>query len=138
MKSDSIRPGASIGGREVVSAVNGVACFGVRKSTYSAPARLVKFADGTRAAYELGTQVSVQGWAEPLPAGGVASKFVKTPSQVTAHDRRWRGESDTGQLRTREHDLIAATSMYDTGRVNGQVGSSRNGVGSPRLTGPSF
>jgi hypothetical protein len=137
MRSDSIRPGTLIGGRKVARAINGSATFAVKKSRYCAPARLVTFADGTRAAFELGTVVDAVGWAEPLPAGNVASKSVKTPPVVRASDSRWRGESVHG-MRTREHDLIAGTNMFDAGRVNGSVGAFRDGVGSVRDTGPSF
>lgn len=137
MKAASIRPGAAIGGRRVVRAVNGVASFRVVKSVYSAPARIVTFADGSTAAYELGTNVDVQGYAEPLPAGGVKSTNVKTPAKVKASDGRWAGESVHG-MSTREHDLLAKTNMFDVGRVNGMVGPSRNGVGSVVFTGPSF
>jgi hypothetical protein len=137
MKADSVRAGVVIGGRKVVRAVNGVASFKVVKSQYSAPARLVTFADGSCAAFELGTMVDAVGWVEPLPAGGVTSKAIKTPPKVRASRKEWRGESVHG-MRTGEHDLIARTNMFDAGRVNGTVGASRNGVGSPILTGPSF
>lgn len=137
MKADSVRPGTEIDGRKVVRAVNGVAAFMVARSQYSAPARLVTFADGTRAVFELGTTVQAKGWAEPLPAGGVPSKAIKTPPKVRASRKEWRGE-DVHGMRTGEHDLIAKTNMFDVGRVNGVVGASRNGVGAPSLTGPSF
>lgn len=124
MKAQSIRPGCVIGGRPVVRATNGVAQFTVVKSTFSAPARIVRFADGTSAAYALGTEVAAAGYAEPLPAGGVTSKAVKTPLKVRASDKRWRGESVHG-MSTRAHDLIAATNMFDRGRVNGTHGAAR-------------
>lgn len=137
MKANSIRPGATIGGRTVTRAVNGTATFQVAKSSYLAPARLVTFADGHRASFELGSSVDALGWAEPLPAGGVASGNVKTPDKVKVSDGRWRGESVHG-MRTRDHDLIARTNMFDAGRVNGTVGASRDGAGSVVFTGPSF
>lgn len=137
MKASNIRPGAVIGGRKVMRVANGTATFKIAKSVYLAPARLVTFADGSRASFELGTSVDVQGWAEPLPAGGVASANVKTPSKVKASDGRWRGESVHG-MSTRDHDMIAKTNMFDTGRVMGNIGAARGGVGSPSLTGPSF
>jgi hypothetical protein len=137
MRTESIRQGTMIGHRKVVRAVNGTATFKVAKSQWCAPARLVTFADGTDAAFELGTVVDAVGWAEPLPAGNVASKRVKTPPVIRASDRRWRGESVHG-MRTREHDMIARTNMFDVGRVNGTVGASRDGAGSVRDTGPSF
>lgn len=137
MKADSIRPRVVIGGREVTRAVNGVAVFRVAKSQYSAPARLVTFADNSHAAFELGTEVTAVGWAEPLPAGGVQSKAVKTPPKVRASRKEWRGEQVHG-MRTHEHDILARTNMYDVGRVNGVVGASRDGIGSTRLTGKSF
>jgi hypothetical protein len=137
MKAASIRPGAEIGGRKVVKAVNGMASFRVVKSVYSRPARIVTFADGTKAAFELGTDVDAKGWAEPLPASGVKSTNVKTPAKVKVSDGRWAGESVHG-MSTREHDLLAKTNMFDVGRVNGTVGASRNGVGSVVFTGPSF
>lgn len=137
MRAASIRPGMSIDGRRVVRAINGVGTFRVMRSQWSAAARLVTFADGATVPFELGTDVPVDGWAEPLPAGGVASKNVRTPDKVRASDGRWRGEQVHG-MRTRDHDLIARTNMYDAGRVNGAVGAARDGVGSVRLTGPSF
>lgn len=137
MNAQSIRQHVVIGGRTVERAVNGMATFSVGRSQYAARARLVTFTDGSRAAFELGTDVPASGWAEPLPAGGVASKNVRTPNKVRASDKRWRGESVHG-MRTRDHDRIAGTNMYDTGRVNGSVGASRDGVGSVRLTGKSF
>jgi len=137
MKAASIRRGMVIGGRTVATATDGVGTFTAVKSTWSAPARIVTFADGGRAHFELGTDVDAAGWADPLPAGGVASKHVKTPTKVRAHDGRWRGESVRG-MTVRAHDMIARTNMFDVGRVNGTVGASRNGVGSARDTGPSF
>lgn len=137
MNAQSIRPGHKIGKRTVAKATNGTATFAVARSSYLAPARLVTLDNGKRVAYEFGTDVDVRGWAEPLPAGGVASGTVKTPTKVKASDGRWKGESVHG-MSTRAHDLIAKTNMFDAGRVNGTVGASRNGVGSPRLTGPSF
>jgi hypothetical protein len=137
MKAQSVRVGHKVGKREIVWAVTGTATFAVGKSTYLAAARLVELDNGKRMAFELGTDVNVRGWAEPLPAGGVESKHVKTPSKVKASDGRWPGESVHG-MSTREHDLIARTNMFDAGRVNGTVGASRNGVGSAGLTGPSF
>jgi hypothetical protein len=137
MKAQSIRPGAVIGGRRVTAATNGVGTFTASKSRWSAPARIVRFADGGVAHFELGTDVDVAGWAEPLPAGGVASKAIKTPPKVRASRTEWRGETVHG-MRTAEHDLIARTNMFDFGRVNGTVGAARNGVGSVRDTGPSF
>lgn len=136
MKAQNIRPGASIGNRQVARAVNGSATFRVAKSQYCAPARLVTFADGGRAAFELGTNVDAAGWAEPLPAGGVTSKNVRTPPKVEASSRRWRGESVRG-MRVRDHDLIAKTNMFDQGRVNGVTGT-RPGMGSVVDTGQSF
>ena len=138
MNAQSIRPGTVIGGRTVSRAVNGTATFQVVRSQYTTEARLVTFTDGTTTAFELGTDVRATGWAEPLPAGGVRSKFVKTPTQVRASRKEWRGESVHGELTTREHDLIAKTNMFDRGRVNGRVGATRDGVGSVLLTGPSF
>jgi hypothetical protein len=137
MNASNIRPGVVIGGRKVVKASNGVGRFRVVKSEYSAPARCVVFADGGKATFELGKDVDAAGWAEPFPAGSVPSKAVTTPPKVRASDSRWRGEAVKG-MSTRAHDMIANTNMFDKGRVNGQVGASRNGVGSPRLTGPSF
>lgn len=137
MRAESIRPGVTIAGRKVVRAVNGVGTFKVARSCWSGPARIVTFADGVTVPFELGTEVSADGWAEPLPAGGVASKVVRTPDKVRASSNRWRGEQVHG-MRTRDHDLIAGTNMYDPGRVNGMVGASRDGIGSVRLTGPSF
>jgi hypothetical protein len=138
MKARSIREGHKIGKRRVSRAVNGTATFRIGGSTYNAAARLVTFGNGATVAYELGTDVDVKGWAEPLPAGGVESKNVKTPTKVKASDGRWAGESVHGPLSTREHDLLAKTNMYDFGRVMGKVGASRDGVGSVRDTGPSF
>jgi hypothetical protein len=138
MKADSIRAGHMIGKRTVVKASTGMSSFKVAKSVYSARARIVTLDDGRTVAYELGTDVDVKGWAEPLPAGGVASGNVKTPNKVRASDGRWAGESVHGPLSTREHDLLAKTNMYDVGRVLGKVGASRDGVGSVRDTGPSF
>lgn len=112
MKADNIRKGTMIGEREVSRAVNGMATFRVMRSTYAAPARLVTFADGGTAAFELGTDVAAQGWVEPLPAGGVASKVVKTPAKVRASRKEWRGEQVHG-MTTGEHDLVANTWMYD-------------------------
>jgi hypothetical protein len=137
VKAEAIRPGAMIGGRKVVRAVNGMATFRVVRSEYAAPARLVTFADGGQAAYEIGTQVAAKGWAEPLPAGGVTSRVVRTPDKVRASRKEWRGEQVHG-MSTRDHDLIARTNMFDPGRVNGLVGAARNGVGSVLDTGPSF
>jgi hypothetical protein len=133
MKAQSIREGMKVGKRRVEKARTGVAVFVVGKSQYSASARIVTFADGTTRAYELGTDVAVKGWAEPLPAGGVESKHVKTPSKVRASAGRWRGEQ--ASMHTR---MVAGTNMYDVGRVNGTVGAFRDGVGSVRDTGPSF
>jgi hypothetical protein len=137
MKADSIRAGHKIGKRRVLKAVNGTATFQVGKSVYTAAARLVTFASNRTVAYELGTDVAVKGWAEPLPAGGVASKNVKTPAKVKASDGRWKGESVHG-MTTREHDLLAKTNMFDVGRVMGKVGASRDGMGDVHLTGHSF
>ncbi len=137
MKAQSIREGHKIGKRRVVAATTGTATFRVGGSVYLAPARLVTFLGGRMAAYEIGTDVAVKGWAEPLPAGGVESKNVKTPEKVRASDKRWQGESVHG-MSVREHDLVAGTNMYDVGRVMGGVGAARNGVGSVRDTGPSF
>ncbi len=138
MKAQSLRPGVFIDGRKIVKATNGVGSFRLNKSTWSAPARIVTFADGGHASYELGTDVPATGWAEPLPAGGVESKAIKTPTKVRASDKRWAGESVHGPLTTREHDLIAKTNMFDSGRVMGKVGASRDGAGSVRETGGSF
>jgi hypothetical protein len=137
MKAESIRTGTMISGRKVVRAVTGMATFRVVKSEYAAPARLVTFADGGTAAFEIGTMVAAEGWAEPLPAGGVTSRVVRTPDKVRASRKEWRGEQVHG-MRTRDHDLIARTNMFDPGRVNGTVGAARNGIGSVRDTGPSF
>lgn len=137
MKAQNIREDHKIGKHRVVRAITATATFTVGKSTYLAPARIVTFRNGTTKAYELGTDVDVKGWAEPLPAGGVESKHVKTPSKVKASSGRWRGESVKG-MSTRDHDLIAKTNMFDVGRVLGKVGASRDGVGSVRDTGPSF
>lgn len=137
MKAQSIRAGHKIGKHRVVSATTGTATFRVGGSTYLAAARIVVFGDGTRVAYEVGTDVVVKGWAESLPAGGVKSRHVKTPDQVRASSPRWRGESVHG-MSTRAHDMLANTNMFDVGRVNGTVGASRHGAGSVRDTGPSF
>jgi hypothetical protein len=138
MKARSIRIGTVIDGRTVRRASTGTATFAVKRSTYLAPARIVLFDDGAIEFFELDSEVQVtSGYAEQLPAGGVESKHVKTPSKVRASEGRWRGESVHG-MRTREHDLLAKTNMFDFGRVNGRVGASRDGVGSTKLTGPSF
>jgi len=139
MKARNIRADHKIGKKRVSKATTGTATFYVGKSSYLAAARIVTFRDGSTKAYELESDVpNVKGWAEPLPAGGVESKNVKTPTKVKASDGRWAGESVHGPLSTREHDLLAKTNMYDVGRVNGTVGASRNGVGAVRDTGPSF
>lgn len=139
MNGRSIKPGTVINGKTVARSLgNGVAQFRVVKSVYSAPARLVIFTDGSRGAFELDRPVpgTVSGYAEPLPAGGVKSGHVQGPPKVRAHDGRWRGEQVKG-MRTRDHDLIAKTNMFDTGRVNGRVGTTP-GAGAVALTGPSF
>lgn len=137
MRAQNIRTGHKIGRRTVVKATTGTATFTVARSSFLAPARLVKFDNGATAAYEIGTEVAAVGYAEPVPAGGVASRHVTTPPKIMASARRVRGESVHG-MSTRAHDMIARTNMFDVGRVNGTVGASRNGVGSTVLTGPSF
>jgi hypothetical protein len=138
MMARHIREDHKIGKHRVSKAVTGTATFYVGKSSYVAAARIVTFRNGSTKAYELESDVpNVKGWAEPLPAGNVASGNVKTPSKVRVSDGRWAGESVKG-MSTREHDLLAKTNMYDVGRVLGTVGASRNGVGAVRDTGPSF
>lgn len=137
MKARSIREGHKIGKHRVSKATTGTATFTVGKSTYHAPARIVTFRNGVTKAYPLDSEIDVKGWAEPLPAGGVESKHVKTPNKVKASSGRWQGESVHG-MSTRQHDLLAKTNMYDVGRVNGSVGASRDGMGSVLDTGPSF
>lgn len=135
MTADAIREGVKIGTSRVVRAVNGTSTFPGRGLR---PARLVTFANGKSAAYELGTVVAVKrGYAEPLPAGGVQSGTVRTPAKVRAHSGDWRGESDTGGRRVFDHDLIAVSNMFDQGRVNGSTQSAR-GMGSVPQTGKNF
>jgi hypothetical protein len=138
MKARNIREGHKIGKHRVSKAITGHSLFVIGQSRFTAPARLVTFRNGSTKAYLLDDDIDVKGWAEPLPAGAVESKNVKTPSKVRASDGRWKGESVRGPLSTREHDLIAKTNMFDVGRVMGRVGASRDGVGSVRQTGPSF
>lgn len=139
MYGRNIKIGTIINGKRVVKAESGHGTFRVKKSVYGAPARHVLFADGTRAQYEADRPVpgTVTGYAESLPAGGVTSRNVRMPDKVRVSDGRWRGESVHG-MRTRDHDMIANTNMFDAGRVNGTVGAARGGVGSQALTGPSF
>lgn len=139
MQGRHLRAGMTIDGRLVKKAVTGTATFKVAKSTYLAPARLVTLAGESRpVAFELDRPVmrKVTGYAESFPAGGVASANVKTPPQIRASDKKWRGESVRG-MRTRDHDMIANTNMFDTGRVNGSTGTFP-GAGPVALTGPSF
>lgn len=140
MLGRNVKVGTVIDGRKVVRAMSATATFYVKGSPYAAAARHVWLAGMDRPmTYEADKPVpgTVQGWAEPLPAGGVESKNVKTPEKVRASRKEWRGESVHG-MRTRDHDLIARTNMFDQGRVNGTVGAARGGVGSESLTGPSF
>lgn len=121
----NVRVGSRINGRLVVKATSGHATFYVKRSAFTAPARFVWFAGAAHpAVFELDRPVpGAEGYADPLPAGGVASKTVKTPERVRVSDGRWRGESTHG-IGVREHDLIARTSMFDQGRVNGTHGVS--------------
>lgn len=139
MLGRNVKIGTVIDGKRVVKAESGHGTFRVKKSVYGAPARHVLFSDGSRAQYEADRPVpgTVTGYAEPLPASGVKSGNVQTPGKVRASDGRWRGEAVHG-MRTRDHDMIARTNMFDVGRVNGTVGAARGGVGSAALTGPSF
>jgi hypothetical protein len=135
----NIKTGTSIDGKTVARATDGYGTFYVARSTYRAPSRDVVFTDGTRRQYEADRPVPgvVRGYAEPLPAGGVLSRHVRTPAKVRASDGRWRGESVHG-MTTRHHDMVAKTNMFDRGRVNGQTGAARGGVGPVFLTGQSF
>jgi hypothetical protein len=135
----NVKIGTMIRGRKVVKTMSGHATFYVKGSRFTAPARFVWFAGASHpVAYEADRPVpGAIGYAESLPAGGVASKNVRTPEKVRASDKRWRGESVHG-MPTREHDLIAGTSMYDAAKVNGTVGAARGGVGPESLTGRSF
>lgn len=140
MLARNIKIGTVIDGRPVVKVSSGHALFTVKRSRYTAAARFVWFDGAQRPVpYEASLPVPgrVTGYAESLPAGGVESQNVKTPPKVRASDGRWRGESVHG-MRTRDHDFIAGTNMFDVGRINGVVGASRGGKGSINQTGRSF
>src|SRR5688572_29784181 len=85
MLGRNIKVGTVIDGRRVVKASSGHATFYVKGSAFTAPARFVWFAGAVRSvAYEAERPVPgrVSGYAEPLPAGGVESGNVRTPSKV--------------------------------------------------------
>jgi hypothetical protein len=131
MYGRDIRQGTVIGAQAVIRTTPGTETLWRKTSRNRAavPAgvrRVVTalYADGTSATFGADDQVTASGYVDILPAGHVASKLANNATRVRAHHGKWRGETVHG-MRTSDHDLIAKTNMYDSGRVNGTVGVPR-------------